>query len=384
MNDEPQENPLLIDELEARTLIMAIPVPNEGTLSQDDCERIVATLNSYAAEHDLTSKDIGRSCKISESVVSEIRNGKYEHSTLEAHLRSLNNWMEVDARRRKTQRRGKPLTDTFVVKLIRSAVDLCRQGPSMGYVTGPAGIGKTVTIKQIAKIDPGAIYVLTNRDNCTHTKMLRHLCNTLKVSSRIRSLRGMTKFERISSKLSGSHRMLFVDDADKLSDDGIELLREMHDAFGIPILLIGVVSIARRIEESIDEDRGQLSSRFGVKFDVRSANTDHNTGVEENIFSTEEIRKILTRPGIRLSNGAVNYLLNLANSNGRGGIRVCEKLVQKAERVARKKDRADKQQRVTVNEAHLDFVSRTCDVMSFDPDRKERLEEAQRLTAMSA
>ena len=360
MTEERHDNPLLTDEQEARRLLVAIPLPADGPLNDDQRQAIIATLVNYMARYGLNQRDVSLNVRgMSPSTLSSILGGKYEHpEKIDVHLRNLNAFMEVDARRREGVRAKKPLTTTFVVRLVRTAVDLCIQNASMGYVTGPAGIGKTITLAELERTHPGVIRVNVTGDNAPRRRMERSICMALRIAGRTKrkDLQGLSNFERIVKALRGSHRLLVMDDAHKLPVVTLEMLREIHDECGIGILLIGDVDLAERIHSTTDDDHGQLESRFGIRLDVRQALYNDKTGRSRPLFSTEEIREIFTVPGLRLVDNAIAYLRILVNRYGDGGIRAAEFVVALAARAVRKREKLSSLQRAKVSERDLAMV----------------------------
>ncbi len=384
------DHPLFTDGHEARRLLVSVPIAREGPLSEDERRRVIEAVETYRRTHALSHKDVARQIEgLKAPSLSEILKGTYRVGdvTLDAHLRKLNNWMEVDARRRAGQRPGKPLTTTLVVRMVKTAVNLCRQQVTMGYVTGPAGVGKTATIKEIVRSEPGTIYVLANGDIRTRTRLIGHIADLLKVgrSNRSQQWRGVSLFDRVCKVLAGSNRLLVVDDAHKLiiddnrrpRADTLELLRELHDACSIPILFLAVFSLAEEIQATITEDGGQLASRVGVRLDVRRAQMKPGGDKEKQVFTTDQIREIVAGPGLRFSDGAIAYLVDVANANGRGAIRAIQFLIPLAERAARKRSNVPANRQVTITEQELHFVAGEQDKTLFEPIG-ERLTRARR------
>ena len=360
MTEEQPDNPLLTDEQEARRLLVAIPLQDDGPLTDDQRQSIVAMLTNYMARFGLNQRDVSLNVRdMSPSTLSSILGGKYDHpEKIDQHLRNLNNFMEVDARRREGARAKKPLTTTFVVRLVRTAVNLCIENATMGYLTGPAGIGKTATLAEMERSHPGIIRVNVTGDNAPRRRMERSICMAMRIAGRTKrkDLQGLSHFERIVTELKGTHRLLVLDDAHKLPIVTLEMLREIHDECGVGVLLIGDVDLAQRIHSTTDDDHGQLESRFGVRLDVRQALCNDRTGRMRPLFSAEEIREIFKIPGIRLVGNSIAFLLTLVNQHGEGAIRAAEHLVYQAARIVRKREKLSSLQRARVTERDLAYV----------------------------
>jgi hypothetical protein len=149
--------------------------------------------------------------------------------------------------------------------------------------------------------------------------------------------------------------MLIIDEAHKLSDDSLEVLREIHDATGCPVFCLATKELSDRVERSADPDAGQLYSRFNVRypltlgFDVK--------GGGKPLHTVEQIRQLYEQKPIKLSTDAVHYLLEVSNNLGFGSLRRCKMLMMNAVRQARKRAGAAAGDTVTVTAgdiAHMD------------------------------
>jgi len=134
--------------------------------------------------------------------------------------------------------------------------------PGMGLVHGYTGAGKTTAITWLVNSTHG-IFV---RALCTWTPhaMLEKIMGELGAEARGRNA-AMVDF--IAGALLEQQRPLFVDEADYLLKDAemIETLRDIHDVAGVPVVMIGMQGIEKRLVA-----RPQLASRIShwVKFET--------------------------------------------------------------------------------------------------------------------
>lgn len=350
---------------------MAAQIPDEGPLTREQRNKVIQAVESHKIRHGLNEKDIARSCKgVGVSTVCQLLNGDYNHSTTDMHLRSLNNWIEQDERRRRAALGRRTITNTAVVHWIESAAEICRQNSFMGIVMGPSGIGKTITAKAITKKVVGSIYVLATQSNASQQKLLKTLCDKLNVgtSSRRKDLVGVNSFDRLCTALDNTDTLIVVDDADKLRETAIELLREVHDATGVPILLIGVVALWERILRMDDEDRGQLKSRFGIRYNLRKVLRNPKRGTTKPLFTLADVRAICSPPKVKLVGDAARYLLNVANRPGEGSFRRCLQLIEMAVRRVRNLKELSFEEIVPITSEDLGYVANTCDISGYDED----------------
>jgi DNA transposition AAA+ family ATPase len=117
--------------------------------------------------------------------------------------------------------------------------------PGLGVFYGHSGFGKTYSAIYVqnktraARVEVG--------DSWTRKVLLEKLCAELNVETRgtIAQL-----VDRVVSTLVDDDRPLIIDEADKLCDKGmIEMVRELQEASGAPVLLLGEEKLPTKIAE---------------------------------------------------------------------------------------------------------------------------------------
>lgn len=126
--------------------------------------------------------------------------------------------------------------------------------PGMGLCYGPSGLGKTTGIAWLATRQHG-VFVRAMATS-TPTSLLETICRELNIAARGRVAQTV---EAIVAKLAESGRPLFVDEADYVVEQRrlVDTLRDLHDLSSVPVILIGMAGIDRRISLS-----PQLSGRM--------------------------------------------------------------------------------------------------------------------------
>ena len=138
------------------------------------------------------------------------------------------------------------------------------------------------------------------------------------------------------------------------NDAAIELLRDLHDIAGVPILLIATKDLHDRILRTVGPDHGQIYSRIDIVHHLTQGHDVQAGG--RALFTLEEIRKLYQEPPIRLSSDAARYLQGVANQLGYGSLRRCKILLKNAVRRARKRMGLDDEAAVTVTAEDLEWV----------------------------
>ncbi len=116
--------------------------------------------------------------------------------------------------------------------------------PGMGLVYGFSGLGKSTAIAWLATRQNG-VYVRA-LSATTPSSLLESICTELGISKRHSNV---ATVQDIVQALAVSNRPLFVDEADYLlkREVLVETLRDIHDLASVPVVLIGMAGIERKI-----------------------------------------------------------------------------------------------------------------------------------------
>lgn len=153
--------------------------------------------------------------------------------------------------------RTKIVPVTNVTKLAEAGdALLCRAPgmPGMGLCFGPSGFGKTTAIAWLATRQHGVF--VRARATSTPTSLLATICKELNIATRFRLSETV---DALVDKLAETGRPLFVDEADYVikQERLVDTLRDLHDLSSVPVVLIGMAGIDRKISLS-----PQLSGRM--------------------------------------------------------------------------------------------------------------------------
>lgn len=371
-------------------LMAAWTLPTNGPLTDDLRRQALQNFDAYRRRQDLSFEDVARQVDSPrQSAIRELVKGEYkEHGRVvvgyrdnaDEHVRTLNNWVEQNARQQAVKLKGK-FVETAVARDIINAGKMVAENQTIGLVVGPAGIGKTRCAEALADIYKAAVFI-TVRWGAYHPK---GLCSIIAENLGVRGVGSWksdnmyrSQIERIVARLAGSNRLIIIDEAHKLSDDAIELVREIHDATQCPVLLLATKDLQDRIRKSADPDHGQLYSRVDITWPVTQGKDIHAGG--KRLFSVAEIRALFEQTPIRLSPDATHYLQDIANTLGQGSLRRCRILLTNAARRARKRSGVEDGATVTVT---ADDLAHTDETLRPDASDKEEVKR-RRQSAASA
>lgn len=186
--------------------------------------------------------------------------------------------------------------------------------PGMALVYGETGAGKTTAITWMVNRTRG-VYVRATA-SWTLNAMLGRIMAELGAEPMGRNA---SMVDYIVQQLTESQRPLFVDEADYLLADTrmIETLRDLHDLSGMPVVLVGMASIEKRLVH-----RPQLRGRIShwVEFlpaDIEDAKTLAETVCEVKV--DEELLERLHRESagsMRLMAVGLARIESLGKTNG--------------------------------------------------------------------
>ncbi len=377
MTEEKQDDILHILRDE-RILTAAWMLPNTGPLSDAQRRQAMDNFVRYTRAHGLTATHVAHQLgKPRATTIGELMKGVYR-ANADDHIRRLNMWVEQNARSRSAA-----LADTFVsTKVARDMLTvarLCRENLTIACAYGAAGIGKTRCAMAIHDKYVGSVYLRVMTGYASPKGLTMILAEKLGVRRSVRrnEHEHRTQLERIMDDLRNSDRLLIVDEATKLTDDTMELLRDIHDECCVPILLIATRHLHERIKRNADPDGGQFYSRVDV---IKNLTEGHDLyrGDKRPLFTVDDIKKLYNEPPIRLAPDAAHYLRDVANALGYGSLRTCKILLQNAARRARKRLDLAEGEQVTVAAVDVQWVESR---LKQESSEQQLIKERQRLAA---
>lgn len=332
-------------------------LPNEGPLTEQHRAEVRAALQAYLAKHGITKREVSKQVGgLSVPTITQLIKGTYHTgaATIDEHLRELNDWMEVDARRRQSKPDDQ-FVETRVAQRLLGAAARAAESRTMALAHGPSGIGKSMVAHVIAEKFPGAILLRIGQGENTYAALRSILATRLRLRSRRKrraNTAGLTLNELIFDALRDSHRMIIVDEAHEIAQSGLKYLRDIFDNCGVPILMLATKDLLDRIREDSDEDHGQLYSRVGYVCDLTHG-FDKVPGGKQPLFTVGEIRRLFERGKVRLAADGRQFLQDVANTLGQGSLRRCRDILRWAEGIERAIKHLGPDQVVTLGAAVL-------------------------------
>ena len=208
---------------------MARMLPAEGKLTDEQIRQVAEDFGAFLEQSGKTIAQVSRSlgAGYTASVLSQFKafaeDGRTKYAgDASGVARAVSSYMETHAQRSEAWR-PEGFIMTGVAKNIIAVVQKAVALQTIAVISGDAGRGKTMAVQACHRNHAGSVYLRVRRDRRTATSLARSLGGALKVKSAANSVK---MIDAVVSKLDGTGRPLFIDEAHQLRPDALELIRE--------------------------------------------------------------------------------------------------------------------------------------------------------------
>lgn len=330
---------------DARVQWVSRMIPETGSIPRDAIVELVASARQYVREFAVLHRVLARAINTSESYISDLFKirrpadvgaGVLAVKSVEKLVRDIKAWMEADFSARQN-RRPDNFVMTAAAELIMNVARNVHETGTIGIIDGPAGMGKTITIQQVAAQLPGTMVVTGSIDTRTERGLLAAVHQAARLKRR--ATHGTVRLSQVVERLTRTNRLLIVDQAQDLRDSAYKLLMDLHDASGIPILLVGTIDIHKRLSDDQDVHFGQLASRIGLRVHLYDELIrPGRDGKLKRWIHVSELRRIFGGGKLKLRGDTARALGEVANFQT-GHLRRAKWLFELARRIAAKDDK---------------------------------------------
>ena len=321
--DERKSNDRALDLLsqEERVTRTARMLDENQRLKPNQRKDIAERVLKFIDEHGLTQAGVAREVGISTTTISEVLRSRYAGKTSDRQIIKLHNWLELAARRENIVR-TREFVETSVAREILHVAGIVAETCKMGVVFGPAHLGKTFTLKAIEGDQRYGDPVLVRIDET----LLRPFALCRALASRFElSTHGTfdTVFARVVKRLTGTQRMIMFDEAERVAYRTLELIRDLHDLTGCPVLLCGKPTVYAKLGFRSVGDFSEVTDQLSARIVVRRDLTERTRGENpEPLFTLKDIRNLVRGSQLKLhvTPDAEKWLQSRASTLGMGGI----------------------------------------------------------------
>lgn len=265
-------------------------------------------LANFIEQSGKSQRQISRETGLSTSVISQFLNGSYTGDNEEI-AKTIGQYLTISKGRLNAVSTTQFYPELYNTKEVLFTCFYAHRHNEIALVTGDTGAGKTAALRYYVDTSTGVIFVTANACTTSATAILGLICKELgmQIPGRKAALMNV-----LVDKLTGSNRLIIIDEADHLSLDALQAVRNLNDLAGVGIVLSGNDKIYRQMKagrRSYEFD--QLRTRIVVRKKV------------VNDYTIDELTAIF--PG--LNQECIGYLLKLANAES---LRTAKKLYEVA------------------------------------------------------
>jgi DNA transposition AAA+ family ATPase len=281
-------------------------------LGQNEVNKVIESLDDYLERTGETRTSIAKAIGVSGATLSLFMKGEYKapHTVVPKIVAFL------ELQEKKEIAPEKPgFKMTTVSSTAMDVITYCHIGGVMGTVYGDAGIGKTAGAIAYCRENPDSVMVTMSPVFANIKGVSELLCDQLKIADKRTNI---DAYRGIVRKLSGSGRVVIIDEAQHLTNKTLEHLRAMIvDDAKCGLVLIGNEVIYNRMTGKQESQLAQLFSRIAIRKNLLTTNVKRKDidmlfdklGDEEKNFLYQVSHS--SKWGIR---GAINLYMNAAGN----------------------------------------------------------------------
>lgn len=260
-------------------------------------QRLAQFMQAHGVSQNQVAKSIGKS----QATLSLWMQGEYSGKN-EQMAQLVRDYLDREQGRMEVNKIVPRWIDTPTGKRMLNLIALTHRDRENGLLYGPAGMGKTTALRRYAELHTNAI-LLEVTPTYTPAVVLKTIAKKLgvAVSGSLNDLN-----EAILSRLSGSGRIIMVDEAENLSTRSLEVLRRLRDLAGIGLLLAGTPRLRTNLMGRHGELE-QLFSRVTYILDLPSVMAD-NEMMEICQQTFPDLSEVLCRNAAQRAKGRLRRL----------------------------------------------------------------------------
>lgn len=231
---------------------------------------ILLRLRDYLEATKDSQASVAKGIGMNGSVISSYLKGTYK-GDVPALERRLDKWLELQEERQEAGTdEVRTVVQTAAYMQLTGFLHQVQRRNRFGIAWGDAGAGKTTALRAYAQDNPGLVLLIEADHGYTARHLFSELCDKLNLEQR-GSLHDL--LERVISKLTGSRRLIIIDEAEHLPYRALELIRRLRDKAGVGLVLAGMPRLLRNIRGDAHHF-AQIYSRVNAKLAIPSLSNE--------------------------------------------------------------------------------------------------------------
>ena len=250
-------------------------------------------LADFMEQSGKSQRQISKETGLSTSVISQYLDGSYTGNN-EKVTQTIIQYLEIGRERLNNIKSSSFYENLYNTQQVLFACSYAHLRNDITLVNGDAGAGKTTALEHYAANNTGVIIVTASSCTTSATAILKLIASKLgKQDNQARS----ALMQNIVTQLNGTNRLLIIDEADHLTLQALQAVRNINDLANVGVVLSGNDKIYRQM----------LTGQKGYEFDQIRTRILVRKRVENN-YTVEEMRNIFPK----LNDESITFLLDFS------------------------------------------------------------------------
>ncbi|MDX9788804.1 MAG: AAA family ATPase [Desulfobacterales bacterium] len=220
-------------------------------------------------EQSVSQNQIARESGISASAISGYLKGSYAGDTSSVEDK-LEKWLLSSQKRAQQKRSFLPIPEWISLptsERVLEVLQYAHHAGDIGVIYGASGVGKTYTLKHYEEKNPNVWVCVMTPAHAGVSPCLEEIAFALDMKGV--SGRSARLLREIIRRVRDTNGLLVIDEAQHLLPSAIEVIRSIHDATGIGVVLCGNESVYARLTGGARTATfAQLFSRIGKRLKI--------------------------------------------------------------------------------------------------------------------
>lgn len=257
-------------------------------------QNIQKELASFMEQAGKSQRQVAKETGLSTSVISQFLDGTYNGNN-EKVATTISQYLTLSKERLNNVQGTAFYSELYNTKEVLYACRYAHIKNDIALIAGDAGAGKTTALEYYKKHNTGVIMVTANSCTTSATAVLKLIADQI---GKQMDYRRSALMNGLVTQLKDSNRLIIIDEADHLTLQALQAVRNLNDQAGVGIILSGNDKIYRQM----------LTGQKGHEFDQIRTRIIVRKRVENN-YTVEEMQHVF--PGA--SEDCLSFLIQMAN-----------------------------------------------------------------------
>ncbi len=223
-------------------------------------EEIILLLKTVMKKKKKSQAAIAKAIDVSPTAINQLLKNKYRGDTETLKCKIID-YLNIEHKRSQSRRMKIDFSETNQALEVFAVCNYCHIHKTIGLIHGPAGLGKTMALKEYARDNSQVIYMACNATVLPQA-LLRELLTKIGSEPKGREHKLLQDF---IDCISGTEKLIIVDEAQHLRLNLFDPLRHINDEAEVGIVFSGNNSILQRMTGRHNQEYDQVYSRVEIR-----------------------------------------------------------------------------------------------------------------------